>query len=78
MKDNGFKLAKETSRRYPAQKTRTTDANYADDIAFLANTPAQAENLVHSLEWAAGGRASMSKHTRRNTCALIKEATSPH
>ena len=37
MKDNGFKLAKERSRRYPAQTI--TDADYADNIAFLANTP---------------------------------------
>ena len=53
MKENGFKLAKEKSRRYPAQTI--TDANYADDIALLANTPAQTESLLHSLERAAGG-----------------------
>ena len=52
MKENGFKLAKERTRRYLAQTL--TDANYADDIAHLANTPAQAEFLQHSLEWAAG------------------------
>ena len=39
MKENGFKLAKERGRRYPAQTI--TDADYADDIALLANTPAQ-------------------------------------
>ena len=27
-----------------------TDVYYANDIAFLANTPAQAETLLHSLE----------------------------
>ena len=27
--------------------------DYADDIAFLANTPPQAESLLHSLERAA-------------------------
>ena len=48
MKDNGFKLTKERSRRYPAQTI--TDADYADDIVLLANTPAQAETLLHSLE----------------------------
>ena len=37
MKDNGFKLAKERSRRYPTQTI--TDASYADEIALLANTP---------------------------------------
>ena len=30
------------------------DADYADDIALLANTPVQAEILLHSLERAAG------------------------
>ena len=38
MKDNGFKLTKERSRRYPAQTI--TNADYAYDIAVLANTPA--------------------------------------
>ena len=36
------------------QKT-ITDADYADDIAILANTPDQAETLLHSLERAAAG-----------------------
>ena len=53
MKENGFKLAKERSRRYLAQTI--TDTDYADDILLLANTPAQAESLLHSLEWAADG-----------------------
>ena len=53
MKDNGFKLARERSRRYPAQTI--TDADYADDIALLANTPAQAEIQLHGLERAASG-----------------------
>ena len=53
MKDNSFKLAKERSRRYPA--LTIMDAEYADDIALLANTPAQAKTLLHSLERAAAG-----------------------
>ena len=53
MKDNGFKLAKESSRRYPSQTI--TNVDYADDIELLANTPAQAESLRHSLEPAAAG-----------------------
>ena len=53
MKENGFKLEKAGSRRYPAQPI--TGADYADDIALLANTPAQAESLQHCLEKAAGG-----------------------
>ena len=48
MKDNGFKLTKERIRSYPTQTI--TNADYADDIALLANTPAQAETLLHSLE----------------------------
>ena len=54
MKENGFELTKKRSRKYPA--TAITDADYADDIAILANTPDQAETLLHSLERAAAGR----------------------
>ena len=53
MKENGFKLAKERSRRYAAQTI--TDVDYADDLALLANTQTQAESLLHCLERAAGG-----------------------
>ena len=53
MKENCFKLAKERSRRYPAQTI--TDADYTDDIALLANTPTQAESLLNSLERTVGG-----------------------
>ena len=53
MKENGFNLAKERSRRYPTQTIR--DVDYADNIALLANIPTQAETLLHSLEWVAVG-----------------------
>ena len=53
MKENGFKLTKERSRRYPAQTI--SDADYANDIALLANAPAQVETLLLSLERAAEG-----------------------
>ena len=53
MKDNGFKLAKERSRKYPTQTI--TDVDYADDRALLTNTAAQAETLLHSLERTAAG-----------------------
>ena len=53
MKENGFKLTKERSSRHPAQTI--TDADYADDIALLANAPAQAETQLHRLERAAAG-----------------------
>ena len=73
MKYNGFKPAKERSRRYPAQTIK--DADYADDIALLANTKPKPCYIVWNEPLQAS--ASMSMHTRRNTCALIKQATSP-
>ena len=57
MKDNGFKLPKEGNGRNPAQTI--TDADMADDIKLLANTPTQAETHLHSLE-----RASAAKDLR--------------
>ena len=48
MKENGFKLAKERSRRYLAQTI--TDVESTNDIVLIANTPAQDESLLHSLE----------------------------
>ena len=53
IRENGFKLTKKRSRRYPAKTI--TDADYADDIAILANIPNQAKTLLHSFEWAAAG-----------------------
>ena len=53
IRKNGFELTQKRSRRYPAKTI--TDADYADDIAILANTPNQAETLLHSLERAAAG-----------------------
>ena len=44
---------REEEKRYPAKTI--TDADYADDLALLANTPNQAETLLHSLERAAAG-----------------------
>ena len=53
IRENGLELTKKRSKRYPA-KTITV-ADYADDLALLANTPNQAETLLHSLERAAAG-----------------------
>ena len=53
IRENGFELTKKRSRRYPAKTI--TEADYADDIAILANTPDQAKKLLHSLERAATG-----------------------
>ena len=51
IRENGFELTKKRSIRYPAKAI--TDADYADDIAILANTPNQTQ--LHSLERAAAG-----------------------
>ena len=48
IKENSFELTKKNSRRYLAKTI--TDDNYADDIAILANAPAQAETLLYSLK----------------------------
>ena len=44
---------RENGKRYPAKTI--TDADYADDLALLANTPNQAETHQHSLERDAAG-----------------------
>ena len=53
IRENGFELTKRRSKRYPAKTI--TDADYADDLALLANRPNQAETLLHSLERATAG-----------------------
>ena len=53
IRENSLELKKKRSRRYPAKTI--TDADYADDIAILVNTPNQAETLLHSLERATAG-----------------------
>ena len=71
-KENDFTLVKERSRRYSAQTI--TDVDYADDIALLANTPAQDKFLQHSLEQVASG---IGPHVNADKTEY-KEATSPH
>ena len=53
IRENGFELTKKRNRRYPAKTI--IDADYADDIAILANTPNQAETQQHNLERATVG-----------------------
>ena len=52
IKENCITLIKATSRRYPTWTI--TDVDCADAIELLANTPTQAESLLHSLEQAVG------------------------
>ena len=44
IKENGFRLKKARSRRYPAETI--TDADNADDIAHLANAPTKTKSLL--------------------------------
>ena len=53
IKENGFDLTKKRSRRYPTKTI--TDADYAGDIAILANISNQVETLLHSLERTVAG-----------------------
>ena len=76
IKEDGFELTKKRNRRYPTKTI--TDADYADDIAILANTPNQAKTLLHSWNKLPQALASISMHRKLNTCALIKQATLPH
>ncbi len=52
IKENSFTLKKAISRQYTAETT--TDADYTNDLALLANTPSQAKSQLHNLEQAAG------------------------
>ena len=70
IKGNGFELTKKRSRRCPSKTI--TDADNADDIAILANTPAQAETLLHNLERAAAGIALyVNAHKTEYMCIYI-------
>ena len=61
------KKEKERSRRYLAQTI--TDMDYADDISLLANTPAQAETQLYSMERAAAGIGlHLNAHKTEYTC----------
>ena len=53
IRENVFELTKKRSIRFPAKTI--TDADYTDNLALLANTPNQAETLLHSLERATAG-----------------------
>ena len=76
IRENDFELTKKRNRRYPAKTI--TDADYADDIAILVNTPNQVETLLHSLERATAGVGLHVNAHNLNTCAIIKQATFPH
>ena len=67
IKENGFKLTKQRGRRYPVKTI--TDVDYTDDIALVADVPAQVETLLHSLERvAAGVGLQVSAHKTEYIC----------
>ena len=68
IKENGVVLKKTTKSIQYAAETMT-DADYADDLVLLANTPTQAESLLHSFEQAARGIGLL--------CVLNKMEPSP-
>ena len=73
IRENGFELTKRRSKRYPAKTI--TDADYADDLALLANTPNQAETLLHSLERAAAG---IGLHVNANKTEYVLQPNRQH
>ena len=50
IKENGLLLKKARSIGYPVETI--TDADYADDLAFLVDTHTQTEAILYSLEQA--------------------------
>ena len=76
IKEKVFELTKERSRRCPVKTN--TNADYADDIALLANTPAQAKPCYIVWNEPLQALAFMSMHTKQNVCALIKQTTTLH
>ena len=76
IKENGFQLTKKRSRRYPAKTINNAD--YANDIAILAKNPSKPKHYCIVWNKPPQTLASMSTHTKWNTCALIKQATFTH
>ena len=76
IRENGFELTKKRSKMYPAKTI--TDTDYADDLALLANTPNQAETLLHSLERAAVGIGLYVNAHKTEYMCYNQRATLPH
>ena len=64
MKENGF--TKKGKKQTMSCKTMT-DADSADDLVLLANTPAQAKSLLDSLEQAAGSIGLYENARKKDT-----------
>ena len=75
IKENGYELRQKRSRKYPAQTI--TDADDADADFWQMHPPKPKPCYIIWNE-PLQALASLSMHTRRNICALIKPATYPH
>ena len=77
IKEKCFELTKKWSRRYPAKTI--TDTDYADDMAIRKKKhPTKPKHYCIVWNKLPQALASMSMHTKLNTCALIKQATFLH
>ena len=57
---------------------KVTDADYADDLALLADTLAQAESMLHSLEEAAKNIGLYVNSDKTGFMSFKIKETSPH
>ena len=76
IRENGFQLTKRRSKRYPVKTI--TDADYADDLALLANTRIKQRHYCIVWNKPQLALASMSMQTKPNICVTTKRATLPH
>ena len=76
IRENGFELTKKRSRRYPAKTI--TDADYAMTQRYWQIHPTKLKHYCIVWNEQPQAQASMSMHTKRNICAIIKQVTYPH
>ena len=67
-------LKKATKRQYLSEII--TEADYADDLVLLTNTPAQAKSLLQSLEQVAGSIGIYVDVNKTEFMCLIREKLS--
>ena len=69
IKENGFEVRADKEMKQKVPRKNNTDADSAEDIAILANTPNKAETLLYSLERAAAGTGlHVNAHTTEYIC----------
>ena len=70
-----FSIKMKISRCYPAETM--IDADYANDQVLLANTPPQAEFLLHCPEQAAKGIGLYMNANKKSSRIINKEPSPP-